>query len=115
MIKDLHDRFKFFALEVIRFCREIPDEMEFKIVKGQLIRSATYSAANFRATSRAKSRPDFLNKLKIVEEELDESIFWIDLFKCLLIPSNPKTDALHQEATELISIIVASIKKTRNS
>jgi len=51
---------------------------EFAIIKRQLIRSATSTAANYRATQRAKSRADFLSKLGTVEEEADESLFWLE-------------------------------------
>ena len=72
MKKELLQRTKKFAIEVWKLCQMLPKE--FRNYKGQLIRSSSSVGANYRAACRAKSTRDFINKLKIVEEELDESL-----------------------------------------
>jgi len=87
-----------------------------EVLVKQLIRSATSSAANYRAACRAKSNTDFVYKLKIVEEELDESVFWLEILE--EFNQSEKLKELMTEADELIRIIVASIltlkKKSRS-
>ena len=68
-------RTKDFAINVAKLMRKLPDTLINRIYKGQIIRSSSYAGANYRASRRAKSKPDFINKLKIVEEELDKSHF----------------------------------------
>jgi len=84
------------------------------VLKKQLIRSATSSAANYRAVCRSKSSPDFINKLKIVEEELDESMFWLEFIVAIDKSFRQAIVPMYKEADELLSITVASIKTTRN-
>jgi four helix bundle protein len=97
-----------------KLCMKFPFNAGNKIYIDQVIRSSSSSAANYRAACRGKSTPDFINKLKTVEEELDETMFFYEM----LAEFNPsfKKDLreLYQEANELLSIIVASIK-TANS
>ncbi len=71
-------RTKQFAIDVWKLCQKLPHSREFNSIAGQLIRSSTSVAANYRASCRAKSRADFINKLKIVEEEADESQFFLE-------------------------------------
>lgn len=82
--EDLKKRFKEFALTVIRFAKGLPDTFEIRIIKSQMVDSGTSPGANYRAACRAKSGPDFINKLKIVEEELDETQYWLELVVGLL-------------------------------
>jgi four helix bundle protein len=110
---DLKARTKHFALEVIRACRSLPHGDEFVIVRRQIIRSATSIAANYRAALRAKSRADFANKLAIVEEEADETLFWLEVLVELDSRSQAAFRPLLAEADELVAIAVASRKKAR--
>jgi four helix bundle protein len=68
-----------YANRVVKVCRALPDEWVAKTLGMQLLRSGTSVGANYRAVCRAKSTPDFLNKLRIVEEECDESLFCMEL------------------------------------
>ena len=86
-----------------------------KIIRRQIIRSSTSSAANYRAACRAKSTPDFINKLKIVEEELDESLFWIEFTVAIECSLRENIIPIYKEGDELLAIIVASIKKLRQN
>lgn len=112
-MKDLKDRSKQFALDVIFFCRRLPRGEEFSVIKHQLIKSATSTAANYRASQRAKSKADFLSKLGIVEEECDESLFWLECLKELATRPHRELERLLGEADELTAIFVASRKNAR--
>jgi len=108
-----YKRFKQFAISIIQFVKQLPNEAEYWTIGRQMIDSATSSAANYRAAGRGKSTPDFINKLKIVEEELDETMFWLEL--SVGVSENWRTEVapLYREANELLSIVVASIKTAR--
>ena len=80
----------------------------------QVLRSGTSVAANFREASRARSDAEFIAKLGIVEQELDETILWLELLVESGVVSQEKMGALHQEAEELLKIIVASIKTKKS-
>jgi four helix bundle protein len=100
------------ALEIIRICGELPQKQEFWVIGKQLIRSATSVGANYRAVSRAKSDADFIHKLTVVEEEADESIFWMELL-CELVPDSDlksRLELARKEMDEILRIVVASVK-----
>lgn len=112
--REFQQRTKIFALDVIKFCSELPRNRESDIVARQLIRSATSVAANYRAACRARSDQEMHAKLSIVEEEGDESQFWIEI----LVESGnaipERAQSLHREANEIVAMTVAS-KKTLKS
>ncbi len=113
-MQDLKARTKRFALDVIRSCRVLPHGDEFVVVRRQVIRSATSVAANYRAALRAKPRADFANELAIVEEEADETLFWLEV----LAELDPRSEGIFRpllvEADELVAIAVASRRSARN-
>ncbi len=114
-MQDLKLRTKCFAIECWRLCKQIPKLREFDSWARQLIRSSSSVGANYRAAQRAKSIADFINKLKIVEEEADETIYWLELFQKVLEPNNKEIKPLIKEANELLAIVVASIKTARKN
>ena len=71
--------------------------------------------ANYRAACRAKSDRDFINKLKIVEEEADESVYWLEIFSEIMHDNQEVIDKLRKEAEELLAITVASINTARRN
>ena len=89
-MQDLKARTKKFALDVIRFCRTLPAGDEFQIIRRQLIRSATSTAANYRAAQRAKSKADFISNLGDSEEEADESLLWLECLNELATREQPE-------------------------
>tara|TARA_R110002051_G_scaffold165130_3_gene235981 strand:+ start:43831 stop:44133 length:303 start_codon:yes stop_codon:yes gene_type:complete len=95
------------------FCKQVPRSRELDAWVRQLIRSSSSVGANYRASQRAKSTADFINKLKIVEEEIDESAYWLELFLEVDSERKKEIDKLYNEAKELLAIIVASIKTSR--
>ena len=106
--RDLQARFRAFALRILKLCAALPPNAIGRAIAGQLVRSGTSAGANYRAACRAKSRADFVNKLAIVEEEIDESAYWLDLIIDgeLLKPS--LVQPLFVEADELTRIVTAS-------
>ena len=100
-------RTKQFALLVIRTCRGLPISDEKQIIAGQLLRSATSVAANYRAACRARSKAEFISKLGIVLEETDESLFWLELLVDAGIASRDRMKLPLEEADELVSIFVS--------
>ena len=74
----LQNRTKNFALRVFKMVEKLPKSRGIEVIANQLIKTATSIAANYGAVCRAKSKADFINKLKIVEEESDESLFWLE-------------------------------------
>ncbi len=112
-IEQLKQRYKEFAISVAELIRELPVNSINIPYCNQLIRSSSSSAANYRAACRGKSTPDFINKLKIVEEELDESIFFMELLSHFNSDFKEKIIALINEGNELLAITVQSIKTSR--
>jgi len=97
---------------------KLPKSKGADVITYQLIKASSSVAANYRAVCRAKSKADFINKLKIVEEESDESLFWLEFISELkLIPEKLLKDLIN-EANELVAIFTAALKtskKNRNS
>jgi len=113
--RTLQNRTMKFAIDVIKLTEGFPKNTAAFVIEKQIIRSATSVAANYRSISRAKSKMDFINKLRIVEEEADETMFWIELCKELNFTDQTTLNKLHIEANEILSIIVASIKTMKNN
>jgi len=113
--ENLRVRTKQFALEIIRFCENLPNDETSKILRRQLLRSGTSVGANYRAACRAKSKLDFISKIGIVAEEADESGFWIELLQDAGKVQAKRADPLLQEANELVAISVSSINTARKN
>ena len=114
-MQDLKARTKIFAIDCWRLCSKIPKSREYDAWARQLIRCSSSVGANYRASQRGKSTADFINKLKIVEEEADESIYWLELFLEILDSNQEEIIGLINEANELLAITVASIKTARKN
>jgi four helix bundle protein len=108
-------RTKIFALRVLRLCRALPRTQEARILGGQLLRSSTSVAANYRAACRSRSRAEFVAKLGIVLEEADETAFWLELIQeAELFPQSKMRD-LCVEPGEIVSIFVSSVRTAKGS
>lgn len=114
MQEQIKQRTKQIGLEVIKLIDDLPNKTSAWGISKQLIRSSTSIGANYRAACRAKSTPDFLNKLKIVEEETDETIYWLEILEESGIVSMDRIFNLKKETNEILSIIVSSINTIRN-
>ena len=111
----LKKRTKVFAIKVIKLTRELPPGRESDVIGKQLLRSATSVAANYRSVCRARSKADFISKMGIVEEEADESCFWMELLIEAGITNGPVITALLKEANELTAIFTASNKTSKGN
>lgn len=113
--ENLKNRTKAFALVVIRLVNTLPNNKISNTIGGQILRSGTSVGANYRAACRARSRADFISKLGIVEEEADESMYWMELLIESGIAGLPSLQPLMTEASEILAITVASIKTARRN
>ncbi len=109
----LKKRTKQFALRVIHLTESLPAGKTADVIGRQLLRSGTSVAANYRAACRAKSPADFIAKMGIVEEETDESVYWMELLVEAGIVKESLLQPLMQEANELLAITVASINTAK--
>jgi four helix bundle protein len=114
MKEALKNRTKRFASDCWYLCTKFPVSREYNAFCNQLIRCSSSVGANYRASCRAKSTADFINKLKIVEEEADESMYFLELLLEVSEKEHLEMKRLHKECNELLSIVVASIKTMRN-
>lgn len=112
---DLKHRTRQFALRIIRMVESLPEGQTADIIGKQLLRSGTSVGANYRAACRAKSNADFIYKMGIVEEETDESLYWMELLVEAGIMESKKLEPLMKEANELLAITVASIKTAKKT
>jgi four helix bundle protein len=110
---NLKDRTKNFALRIVRLVESLPKGRTTDVIGRQLLRSGTSVGANYRAACRARSTADFISKMGIVEEEADESIFWMELLINAKLVSKERLIDLMKEAGEIVSIAVASIITAR--
>ena len=113
--ENLKLRTKQFALRTINLVECLPHDMTSNVLGKQLLRSGTSVGANYRAACRSKSVPDFISKMGTVEEEADESGYWMELLTDSGKIKLTKVSALLQEANELTAIAVASINTARKS
>lgn len=110
---EMKARTKQFALRIIRLVQSLPPNLVADVIGKQLLRSGTSVGANYRASCRAKSTADFISKLAIVEEEADESIYWMELLVESKIVKENLLQNLMEEANQILSIIVSSIKTSK--
>ena len=110
---DLKQRTKLFALRAIRLVESLPKGPGAWVIGRQLMRSGTSVGANYRAACRAKSVADFVSKMGTVEEELDESCYWMELLVESGLAKAEKLESITAEADELLAITVTSIKTAR--
>src|SRR5579871_195753 len=113
--EELKERFKRYALNTAFLILKLPYNIVNKNYSDQINRSASSAAANYRAALRGKSRADFLNKFKIVEEELDESLFFFELIQEINPSYKEAISKIYKEGNELLSIIVASLNTMKNN
>src|ERR1044072_3163799 len=103
--KELQKRLKDYAIQIVRFSEGLPNHSGFRTVRNQIVRSGPSSAANYRAACRGKSTKDYINKMVMVEEELDETLFWLEFTVGLEQDFRAQITPLWKEGNELLSII----------
>ena len=113
--EDFRKRTFQFGIRVIRLVQALPKSDVGRVIGNQLLRSGTAVGANYRAAVRARSRAEFIAKMGIVEEECDESLYWLEMVAELqMLPSGRLSD-LKGEGIEFLSIVVASIRTARGN
>ncbi|WP_455509898.1 four helix bundle protein [Butyricimonas paravirosa] len=106
---EFQDKTKRLGLHVIRFVEVLPQNYTSRVIINQILRCALSVGANYRAVCRAKSDKDFINKMKIVEEECDETIYWLEIIEESGLAKVEVVTPLKREAKEILAMIVASI------
>ena len=112
--KDLQERTKRFALNIIRTFSMMPKTTEGRVLGKQLLRSSTSVGANYREAYRGRSKAEFISKCGDSLRELEETAYWLELLVDGKIVSPEKLAALRQECDELLAIFVTIIKRSKN-
>jgi len=110
---NLKQRTKEFAVRVLNLVDSLPNKLSARTIGAQLARCATSVAANYRSACRARSNADFISKLTVVEEETDESAFWIEMLVAKDLVRPELVNELLDEANQLTAIWVSSINTAR--
>jgi four helix bundle protein len=101
------------CLEGVSLAECLPDTPTARVIRNQMIRCGSSVGANYRAACRAKSKPDFVSKMGTVEEEADETIYWMELLIDTGIVQPKRIADLMSEADQILSIVIASIKTAK--
>jgi len=112
---NLKSRTRDFGLQVIRFIEREPQGPFMKCAQNQLIRSGTSVGANYHEACRARSRKEFISKLEIVIQELEESRYWLELIRDYGCSQPEKLGSVHQESAELLGIMTSSVRTAKLS
>src|SRR5258705_6895380 len=113
--EDLRKRTKLFGFRIIRMAESLPRTSPSLVITRQLIRSGTSVGANYRAACRARSHAYFISKLGIVEEECDESLYWMEILVGAKKVVAKRVADFMAEGNELLSIVVASLRTSRTT
>ncbi len=113
MKEEIKLRSKLFALAIIKMTEELPRKNSTFPICNQIIKSATSIGANYRSALRGRSKAEFIAKLGIVEEEADETLYWLEIIKESGLGDSKVIDPLWKEGNELLSIFIAMIKTTK--
>lgn len=110
---ELKQRTKKFSIRVINLIRHLPNNKIGYVLGNQLLRSATSVGANYRSACRSRTKAEFISKIRIVEEEADESVYWIELVKESNLFSESRLSEILKEANELTAIFTSIGKTTK--
>jgi len=111
--KDLKERTRQFALKIIRLVASLPRTREADIIGRQLLKAGTLVGANYRESNRSRSRAEFRSKIGIVEQEADESLYWLEILKDSGVAKGALLEELILEADELVAIFTTIGKKSK--
>jgi four helix bundle protein len=109
--KELEDRTRKFSIMIIRLSSTLPDSLEAKVIKNQIIKSATSIGANYREANRSRSKADFQNRIVICEGEASETQYWLDIIKEMEWLPSEKVKTAYDECTELLALFTSIGKK----
>jgi four helix bundle protein len=111
---ELKERTKAFALRVIRLYTSLPRDGVSQVIGKQILRSGTSVGANYREATRGRSDAEFISKVEIALQELEETRYWMELIVESEIFSKEKIKELQEEADELVAILTSSVKTVKN-
>ena len=111
--RDLRARTKLFALRIIRLYTSLPRTTEAQVIGKQVLRSGTSPGAHYREAMRARSSAEFISKIEVALQELEETVYWLELLIEGGMVSETKLQNLLREAEELTSIFVSSVKTAK--
>jgi four helix bundle protein len=111
--QELRERTKKFALRIIRLFQALPKSTEAQVLGKQLLRCGTSVAANYRAACRARSKSEFIARLGIVAEDVDESVLWLELLEDANILKRERLEDISKESKELAAIFSTSLKTAK--
>lgn len=112
---DMKQKTRQFGLNIIKLIECLPRGRTVDVIGNQLLHSGTSVGANYRAACRARSRADFISKMGIVEEEADESMYWMELLVESGKVGSKSVESLMNDADEILAITVSSIKTARSN
>ena len=112
---ELKRRTQKFAIDIIKFVEELPSKRSLNVLINQLLRCPSSIGANYRSACKGKSTADFINKIIIVEEEADESVYWLELMEETGLVDTKSIYPLKKEANELTAIFTAIGKTTKTN
>ena len=112
---ELQKRTKEFAVKIIQFTNNLPNNQTSWILAKQLIKSGTSIGANYREACRARSKTEFIVKIGIVEAEADETIYWLEIINDCKLGVKGNIEYLLKEAKELTAIFTSAGKTSRNN
>lgn len=112
--QELRQRTKQFAIRIVKLCGSLRKTYDARVIGAQLLRSGTSVGANYRAVCRARTKKEFVAKLRIVLEEADESQFWLEILNETEMVKPAKLVAILQESSELVAIFTSSLNTARN-
>jgi len=113
--EELKDRTKKLSTRIMILADNLPCTPSGKAIAGQIVRSGASVGANYRAACLARSRRDSINKLKIVEEEADETVYWLELIEERNLVDREMIKGIKRETTELLAIFIASLKTAKSN
>ena len=112
---NLYDLTKKLGIEVIKFSTTLPRDIPSKIIASQLVRSATSVGANYRSVCRARSKADFIAKLGLVEEEADETLYWLEILQETAIVSELSIKNIYSIAKQILAMTISSLKTAKKN
>lgn len=110
---DLHTRTKAFALRIINLYGALPKTVPAQVIGKQVLRSGTSVGAHYREGSRARSTAEFISKLSVGIQELEETLYWLDLLAESGIVKVSRLESLQQESNELLAMLIASVRTAK--
>ena len=110
----LEQRTKKFAMKILKLSSSLPNSIEYKIIKNQLVKSGTSIGANYREANTSRSKADFLNRIKICQSETNETLYWLELIMEYQSNNYEITIRSLEEAKELMALFTSIISKMRS-